>query len=128
MEEQAEGSYFRLLPRPGQSVPFSGEIDKDLHRTFMGNRFMEDVHRQRLRNILVAYAVRNPEVGYCQSMNFVCALLLLYLDEERAFWTLAAMVEDMILNYYGASLEGSMVPPPPPPRSPPRAARPTLVP
>ena len=46
-----------------------------------------------LKNILLAYSVRNPQVGYCQSMNFLCAMLLLYLEEEQAFWVLAALVE-----------------------------------
>ena len=33
-----------------------------------------------------ADAVHNPEVGYCQSMNFIAAVLLLIVDEESAFW------------------------------------------
>lgn len=39
----------------------------------------------RLRNVLRCYAVRNANVAYCQSMNFVAALLLIALkgDEEK---------------------------------------------
>ena len=35
-----------------------------------------------LRNVLLAYASHNPRVGYCQSMNFVAAVLLLVVDED----------------------------------------------
>ena len=33
--------------------------------------------RQSLTNLLEAYAVLDPEVGYCQGMNFVMALILI---------------------------------------------------
>jgi hypothetical protein len=63
-----------------------------------------------LKNILLAYSLRNPEVGYCQSMNFLCAMLLLHLEEEQAFWVLASLVENLLLrDYYAPSMMGSRV-------------------
>ena len=53
-----------------------------------------------LRRVLLAYALRNPGLGYCQSMNFITAMLLLHMPEERAFWTLAAIVEDLLPAEY----------------------------
>ena len=43
------------------------------------------------RGWLVRY---NPAVGYCQSMNFIAALLLIILDvhEEHSFWMLVLLV------------------------------------
>jgi hypothetical protein len=46
-----------------------------------------------LRNVLRAYAVRDPGVGYCQGMAFVAGLLVITMREEDAFWTLAACVQ-----------------------------------
>ena len=40
-----------------------------------------------------AYSWHNPEIGYCQSMNFIAAVCLLYVDEPTAFAMLATIVE-----------------------------------
>ena len=50
-------------------------------------------------------------------MNFVCgALLLIFRDvsedlerEEKVFWVMCAIVEDLLPNYYSADMIGSMV-------------------
>ena len=43
----------------------------------------------RLYNVLKAYTSYDPEIGYCQGMNFIAVLLLTYIqDEEYAFWSL----------------------------------------
>lgn len=40
----------------------------------------------------VAYSMYNQEVGYCQGMSQIAALLLMYLNEEDAFWALSALM------------------------------------
>jgi hypothetical protein len=45
---------------------------------------------------LLAYAERNSALGYCQSMNFICAILLLHMECDDVFWCLAALVEDVL--------------------------------
>jgi len=45
-----------------------------------------------LLNILKTYAFYNPEIEYCQGMNFVCGFLLqVYKDEEKAFKALQGL-------------------------------------
>jgi hypothetical protein len=44
--------------------------------------------------------VRNPKVGYCQSLNFIGATALLFLPEPSAFWLLAAMAENLLQVYH----------------------------
>ena len=67
------------------------QIDKDVARTRVGAR----ARRAALRRVLVAYAARNPTLGYCQAMNFVAAALLDALggDEAAAFGALARLCE-----------------------------------
>ena len=44
--------------------------------------FSHKCRQQALFNVLKAYAVYNPEIGYCQGMGFISALLLMYMAEE----------------------------------------------
>ena len=39
--------------------------------------------------MLGAYATHNKAVGYCQSMNYLVAHMLIFLGEEESFWLLA---------------------------------------
>ena len=40
------------------------------------------VRQQALFHVLGAYSMYNTEVGYCQGMSQIAALLLMYLNEE----------------------------------------------
>lgn len=87
------------------------DIEKDLLRTFPEKICVEDQKLvDTLRRLLRAFALRNRTVGYCQSMNYVCALLLFHMEEERAFWTFSALLEDILPNdYYIPSLIGGRI-------------------
>eukprot|EP00898_Chlorokybus_atmophyticus_P001812 jgi/Chlat1/2631/Chrsp178S02475 len=90
----------------------SKQIENDLRRTFPGHAWINSEKTlSELRRVLLAYALRNPKVGYCQSMNFVAALLLLVAgEEEGAFWLLAALVETVLAeNTYARDLRGTRI-------------------
>jgi len=62
-----------------------------------------------LRRVLVAYSLHSPEVGYCQSLNFVVAMLLLFVDEAEAFWLLEAIICKLLPeNYYTPDMSGCL--------------------
>lgn len=78
------------------------EIERDLPRTFPDHqKFRSVAGRSQLRNVLHAFAKHAPRVQYCQGLNFIAALLLIVLlDEEKAFWALAAAVDFLGLERY----------------------------
>ena len=73
---------------------------------------------QSLRRVLQAFAVHKPEVGYCQSLNFIAGLLLLFLSKEdsdlheaepKAFILLHIITTQHLPNTHGVSLEGANI-------------------
>ncbi len=46
------------------------------------------------------YASHHVQVGYVQGMGFVSAILLMYMSEEEAFWTLVALLQVGQANAY----------------------------
>jgi hypothetical protein len=74
-------------------------IEVDLNRTFPRNRmFMEESGRAILKRVLRAYSFLDDEVGYCQGMAFVAAVLLIYLEEEKAFWVFVCLLRNYNLK------------------------------
>ncbi len=62
----------------------------------------------KLRRVLVAYSWYDPVVGYCQGLNRLAAIALLFLEEEDAFWCLVAIVRHILpCDYYDKTLLGS---------------------
>ena len=118
-------------------------IERDLNRTFPDNvRFkpdpatMSDVQTvagggqngrpraepdepempivQALRRVLQAFAVHNPDIGYCQSMNFIAGLLLLFLQDDdeveiKAFTLLEIVTSTHLPGTHGVALEGANI-------------------
>lgn len=104
-------------------------IERDLHRTFPeniqfkassspSNMVTEETERKviadsvpmlrKLRRVLTAFAIRNPSIGYCQSLNFIAGMFLLFMDEQEAFWMLCTVVERIMPEgTYSVTMEGA---------------------
>lgn len=69
-------------------------IDKDLARTFPDIRRFTTLEGQAaMGRVLKAYAAYDPEIGYCQGMNFLAGMLILYMaTESHAFGALVVLM------------------------------------
>jgi hypothetical protein len=83
-------------------------IAKDIERTFPGHpQFESRTGVLALKRLLLAFSLHNPEIGYCQSINFLAGFLLLLLSEEQAFWVLDCLINEILPpDYYTRKLLG----------------------
>ena len=61
-----------------------------------------------LRRVLRAYSIYDPEVGYCQGMNFIAGMFITFMPEEQAFWMLVAIMNDApcrMRHLFGESMQ-----------------------
>ncbi|RPD53977.1 RabGAP/TBC [Lentinus tigrinus ALCF2SS1-6] len=84
-DPELERTYLRLLK---ETSPHEKAILRDLGRTFPHHAFFTDGHgigQENLFNVLKAYSLYDPQVGYCQGLPFIVAILLLNMPDEEAF-------------------------------------------
>ncbi|XP_041132377.1 USP6 N-terminal-like protein [Polyodon spathula] len=85
------------------------QIDLDVNRTFRNHIMFRDrfgVKQQALFDVLAAYSVYNTEVSYCQGMSQIAAILLMYLNEEDAFWALSQLLTNQKHAMHGFFIPG----------------------
>lgn len=87
------------------------DIEKDLDRTFPGHDYFNTAEAIIcLRRVLTAFALKNEHIGYCQSLNFMAGAMLLFMEEESAFWMMCHVIEKLLPpDYYTATMIGTYV-------------------
>ena len=99
------GYYEDLVTGPAAVDPdlsVVAQIDMDINRTLTDNIFFrKGPGVPKLKEVLLAYSRRNPEVGYCQGMNLIAAsLLLITPTTEDSFWLLVSIIENILPKHY----------------------------
>ncbi|XP_067284470.1 USP6 N-terminal-like protein isoform X2 [Pseudorasbora parva] len=109
IKEEKKDFYEKLKIRARGLSPDVRQIDLDVNRTYRDHiMFMHryDVKQQDLFHVLTAYSVYNTEVGYCQGMSQITALLLIYMNEEDAFWALVKLLSGQRHAMHGFFIPG----------------------
>ena len=103
LEKEYVASYWTFVRR-ADSLRHEGasyclnSIESDVDRTFVGSNScgiegsVDDLV-QSLRNVLSAYIILDPIIGYCQGMNFVAGMLIRMMPEPEAFWVLVGLMK-----------------------------------
>uniref|UniRef100_A0A671RES9 USP6 N-terminal-like protein n=1 Tax=Sinocyclocheilus anshuiensis TaxID=1608454 RepID=A0A671RES9_9TELE len=112
VEKVKEANYRKYEKMKEQAKKYSTEIkqiDLDVNRTFRNHIMFMDrfgVKQQALFNVLAAYSVYNTEVSYCQGMSQIAAILLMYMNEEDAFWALSQLLTNQKHAMHGFFIPG----------------------
>jgi len=90
--DQSKHVYLSLV----EKAPENQSILLDLARTFPENIMFQDeaIGKESLKRVLHAYTQHDPEIGYCQGMGYIAGVLLMFMQEQDAFWTLVAIMND----------------------------------
>ena len=111
--QSASTCYFQQLVAKSvaQKSEANDDISRDLGRSMPEIAEIASLEGQhRLRRCLSSYALHNPELGYCQGMNFIAAVLQLHVPSEAdAFWCLDVIVHALIPGGLSRALTGFKV-------------------
>ncbi|XP_069688330.1 USP6 N-terminal-like protein isoform X3 [Periplaneta americana] len=106
---EQQGKYEEMRQLAWRWSPDIRQIDLDVNRTYRDHIMFRErygLKQQALFNVLGAYSVYNLDIGYCQGMSQIAALLLMYLNEEDAFWALSVLVSDKKYSMHGFFIPG----------------------
>jgi hypothetical protein len=86
--------YSKLIEFPNEEV--ENLLQKDVDRTMANLKlWREEINcgNNKLFNVCKAYANYDKEVSYVQGLNYIVALMLIYItDEETVFWCLVYLM------------------------------------
>ena len=110
IKQEQVGKYQEMKELARKYSPDIRQIDLDVNRTYRDHvmfRERYNTRQQDLFHVLAAYSMFNTEVGYCQGMSQIAALLLMYLNsEEDAFWALSQLMSHPRYNMHGFFIPG----------------------
>ncbi|CAK94248.1 unnamed protein product (macronuclear) [Paramecium tetraurelia] len=87
---QLKKQYEKLLQiQPELNIDY--QIEKDLKRTLLAENKVNEI-----RNILLAYSVFDPSIGYIQGMNYIVSVLYSHAKQEWiGFWLFVLLIQQM---------------------------------
>ncbi|XP_074101677.1 USP6 N-terminal-like protein isoform X2 [Cotesia typhae] len=109
LKQEQAGKYEEMLQLARQWSTEIRQIDADVARQYRDHidyRERYSIKQRSMFYVLAAYSMYNMEVGYCQGMSVLAGLLLLYMNEEDAFWGLSILLADKKYSMHGFYIDG----------------------
>jgi len=109
LTDDQKNKYKQMCELAWEHSPDVRQIDLDVNRTYREHIYFRkryNLKQQELFNILSAYSMYNSDIGYTQGMSQIAALLLMYLNEDQAFWALSTLISDALYNMHGFFIPG----------------------
>uniref|UniRef100_A0AAY4CKH8 Rab-GAP TBC domain-containing protein n=1 Tax=Denticeps clupeoides TaxID=299321 RepID=A0AAY4CKH8_9TELE len=97
VRNENEGKYEKMKLQARSYSTEIRQIDLDVNRTFRNHVMFMD---------RFGIPVRMQEVSYCQGMSQVAAILLMYMNEEDAFWALSQLLTNQKHAMHGFFIPG----------------------
>ncbi|CAF0928719.1 unnamed protein product [Rotaria sordida] len=100
------GSLFSYYLTQNPDPRVVDDIKKDLSRSFPDHEMFrgDGCGQESLYDVLKAYAIHDPDVGYCQAQAPIAAILLMHLPAEQAFWVFVQINEEYVKGYFSDGL------------------------
>ncbi|XP_076311407.1 USP6 N-terminal-like protein isoform X2 [Tachypleus tridentatus] len=109
VKQEQEGKYQEMQRRARKWSSDIRQIDLDVNRTYRNHIMFRERYgnkQKALFQVLAAYSMYNTEIGYCQGMSQIAALLLMYMNEEDAFWSLSVLMSNEKHAMHGFFIPG----------------------
>jgi hypothetical protein len=77
-------NYYKNLLELSKKIPcfYEKQIMKDIPRTKVDVMNKNPSYKEKMRNILICYSIRNHSIGYCQGFNFIVLRILEIMQNE----------------------------------------------
>ncbi|XP_033630051.1 small G protein signaling modulator 3 homolog isoform X4 [Asterias rubens] len=110
-KENSETTYKEIIKTSANDHSLTAkQIEKDLLRTMPSNACFstsKSTGVSRLRRVLRGIAWLYPDIGYCQGTGMIASSLMLFMEEEDAFWMMCTIIEELVpASYYSSTLLG----------------------
>ncbi|ESO13048.1 hypothetical protein HELRODRAFT_188085 [Helobdella robusta] len=105
------GEFQRFLKLKGSETCLE-DIRKDVHRIYPHHELFINNNGQGqedLFNVLKAYSIYQPSVGYCQAQGPIAAVLLTVMPVEQAFWCFGTICDKYMEGYFDPGLEAVQI-------------------
>lgn len=109
-DQDLENIYAQLLK---ETSSHEKSISRDLGRTFPKLSYFQEsrstggVGQENLFNVVKAYSLYDPDVGYTQGLQFIVGPLLLNMPDEEAFCVLVRLMKSYDLrSHYTNDMPG----------------------